>query len=473
MDNYTHVFIVGIKGVGMANIAILLKQMGSNVSGSDVGDEFDTDKTLTENQIRVISSFDKKYVPHDCDALVYSASNGGTTNPQVIEAKERGVPVFSQAEFINTISRGFRQVLAVCGTHGKTTTASLLVYLLNKLQASPSYVVGTSIFNDVAGGGFHGTNYFVFEADEYAVDAPRDRTPKLEYYSPDYAICTSIDFDHPDVYLSIDDTKKTFEEFFKKIAAKTGKVILCLDDNNLRDVSKRIFKGAIVSYGQTEEADYQIKNLSTQHQMSVFEMWFNGNLLGTFQTRLFGSKIVGNVCGAIVLLHQLGLHIDEVKKYLPDFIGAKRRFEYVGSTGGIDLYDDYAHHPSEITATLEAAREKFGNRRLLVIFQPHTYSRTEKLQNEFVEALSQFDQAYIAPVFASAREERSNFTITSKKLEQLAQKKNFTTITSYESIDELKAKLRQVVKMGDVVFTMGAGDIYKLKFDILSMLKST
>ncbi len=459
-----NIFLVGIKGAGMANIALFLKDMGKHVVGSDLSEEFITDNVLAKRGIEIFNSFNGEVVPQETDLLVYSASHGGISNPQVKEAQKRGIHVMHQAQFLGEIMSLFEKSIAVCGTHGKTTTASLLAFLLMKLNVQPSYIVGTSGFNDVPGGGYAGKQYLVLEADEYAVDPPVDTTPKLQFFHPQYAICTSIDFDHPDVYKDIEETKSTFKDFFKKIKQK---LIICADDENCLEITKSLPVDSYITFGFSPYSQFMASNVVTVNDTTLFDVTRDGVSVGSFSTKLVGDKMIGNVTGVIASLVSLGFDPELIHTHLNEFNGAKRRFEHVGSAGGVELYDDYAHHPHEIEATLEGARARFGDRPIHVIFQPHTFSRTEALKEEFVDELSHADEVYIAPIFASARENPQGFTITSQSLVDIAKKKGYKHIQTFNTTDELVKLLKKNSSGNEVIFTMGAGDVYKMKNDII------
>lgn len=400
LDEVKSVFLVGIKGVAMANLAVILKKMGKDVSGSDIGEEFITDELLARNNIQVSVGFVPSNVPRTTAAVVYSAAHGGDDNPQVDEAKKRGIKVYHQAEFLDRLMKNFKTKVAVCGSHGKTTTASLLAYALLKLGAKPSYLVGSPSFNEYQGGDYLGNEYFVFEADEYGVNPPKDKTIKFNFFNPDIIICTNIDFDHPDVFEDLEHVRAEFEKFFKK----ANKVFLCPADGDLK------------------------------HTACVVEA-----------------------------LVELGFKKEDIRKAVQGFTGAKRRFEQKAYINDIYLFDDYAHHPAEIEATIEAAKRRFKNRRIIVIFQPHTYSRTQALLKQFKQSLQKADVIFLAPIFASARENSTDFSISSSDIIKEA---------AYDSKKEILAKLKDNLKPGDVIFTMGAGDIYKLERDIIEIIKT-
>ncbi len=411
-----NIFIVGMKGVAMANLALILKKMGKTVAGSDVDEEFITDELLKKNEIGWQVGFNT--LPDETDLIIYSAAHGGTNNPQVIEAKKRDIKVISQAEILDEIMGQFKIKIAVCGSHGKTTTASLLAYSLIKLGKKPSYLVGAPSFNNFWGGDYQNSDYFIVEADEYGVNPPFDKTPKFNFLKPDYIICTNIDFDHPDVYRNLEEIKKTFLKFFDG-----KKLFLCANDKSLMEVAKQLPKNNYLT---------------------------------------FKESLISHTGGVALCLSNLGFKNTEIKEAMRDFTGAKRRFELVYN-GGVTLYDDYAHHPKEIEATIAAARARFPKQRLIIIFQPHTYSRTQSLLPDFARSLSLADLAYILPIFPSAREKTSDFHVSSSDIVKLNPNKLF----SVSSTGQLLKLLASTLQPQDVIFTMGAGDVYKLKDDII------
>lgn len=416
IDTVQNIFIVGIKGVAMANLAIMLKQLGKNVTGVDTPESFITDDELKKNNITFVTEFSESVLPANTELVIYSAAHGGKKNPIVKAAVMRNVHLMHQVEVLNELMKLHTHKIAVCGSHGKTTTTALLAFALKKIGVDPSYIVGSSDFSGMPAGHIGKKDYFVVEADEYAKDPPDDMTPKFFSLDPNYIICTNIDFDHPDVFKNLDEVRGAFNTFFEKVASE--KLFMC------------------------EEID----------------------TLGSFKLSLYGEKNVLNAAGVIALLLSLGFTRKKIADAIADFKGVKRRFELVFSENDSYLLDDYAHHPAEILATISAAHSRFPGKKIHVIFQPHTFSRTVALKKEFTEALSQADFAYIAPIFASAREQASSYKITHHELAT-------GTISAYDTKDELLAMIKKNFSRGNVVFTMGAGDIYKLKNDIIDVLK--
>jgi UDP-N-acetylmuramate--alanine ligase len=473
MDFYKNIFFVGIKGVAMANLARIFQQMGKQVSGSDVEESFITDDELKNANIEIIYSFDPSKLPDDVDLVIYSAAHKGTLNPQVQEAKNRGIEIKHQAEIVGNLTKEFKTSIAVAGCHGKTTTSSLLAFALSGLNKNPSYLVGVSTFNDKYGGEYVGKDYFVVEADEYGLNPPSDITPKFHFIHPSYTIITNIDFDHPDVYKDIEETKKAFEIFIENIPEEKHRIIAWGDDKNIQDILSKLSPERYVTYGKSETSDVQIVEIEPTPTGTKFQIKINAKLNAfnnlLFEIVLFGEKNVLNATAVITFLIELGLSPTQINNSISDFNGAKRRFELKKKIGETYLFDDYAHHPEEIEATIAAARMRFPDKKIKVIFQPHTYSRTSALQQQFITALSKADAAYLLPVFGSAREKKSVDSVESEHLVNLAKKQGIETIYSYTTQEELLKNLH--IETGDIIFTMGAGDVYKLENSITSLFK--
>lgn len=469
-----NIFVVGIKGAAMSNIAVILKKMGRPVTGSDIEESFITDSVLQEHNIQVIHSFDADKLPQNTDLVIYSAAHGGYNNPQVKEALRRGIRVQHQVELLNDIMKGFDISVAVCGCHGKTTTSAMLAYSLKQLGAKPSYLVGTSAFNNCHGGDLDGRKIFVVEADEYAMDPPDNKIPKFFRLHPRYSICTNIDFDHPDVFENVAATKEAFSHYFRNIVeeSKSNKLFLCADDLHLMVVAQRFPRESYITYGTDISSDLLITEPAVYDDYSQFNLTYKKKNLGSFSISLFGEKNILNATGVILALLHLGFGPEEIKKITRSFTGAKRRFEKVAYENNIYLFDDYAHHPEEIQATISAAKSRFKDKRIIVIFQPHTFSRTLALKDHFIKTLSAADYVFLSPIFGSAREAGTPSAISSADLQKQAEQNGKNTFFAYETVEALTDRLKKVLQPGDVIFTMGAGDVYKLKNDIIEVVKS-
>ncbi len=467
IEQAKYIFLLGIKGVAMTNLAFILKKMGKDVSGVDIEEEFITDEWLKKEKIPYSIGFDLKNLPTETDLVVYSAAHGGSANPILQEAKKRKIKTVDQATLLAELISQFKTKIAVCGSHGKTTTTAFLAYALIELGAEPSYLVGSSEFNHMQAGDFRGRDYFVLEADEYAVDPPKNNTPKFQYLSPDLILCTNIDFDHPDVFQDLEQVKEEFAKFFQK----GKKIIACIDDPVLAGVISSLPKETVLTYGESQNADVQLLTIQPNEFGMQFEIQKKEEPLGVFQIELYGEKNALNAGAVITTLLELGFQEDNIRKAVRGFTGAKRRLEKKAFVNDIYLFDDYAHHPVEIGSSIEALRKRFPGKRVILIFQSHTYSRTKALLPEFAEALALADYTIIAPIFPSARENPSEFQVSSQDIADEARRKGASTVEALETRQEILKKLATMIQQGDVVCTMGAGDIYHLADDIISLLE--
>ena len=461
-----NIFIVGIKGVAMANLAVIFKKMGKNVTGSDVSSEFITDNLLRKHDIAVITNFEEFSIPEGADLIIYSGAHGGVSNPQIVAAYEKKIRCRSQSEVLGDLMALFKTSIAVCGTHGKTTTSALLSYALLKLGTNPSYIIGAPSFTDYEGSDFLGKDYFVVEADEYGVNPPQDKTIKFLHLKPTYILATNIGFDHPDIFDSVDGVRRAFLEFFGFTP-----LVVCVDDEDLMKTVRDLSKSQYVTYGFDDAAQIRILNIKSTAENTSFEIFQHGASYGVFSVKLFGRKNISNTAGVIAMLRKLGFEYDKIREAIRGFAGVRRRFEEVASVKNTYLFDDYAHHPDEIIATIDAARARFPDHKVGAIFQPHTYSRTKVLLSGFALALSKADYAIIMPIFASAREDKSQFQVTSSDVAKVAQERGFAQIYSVDSKGQALGKLRELAGDNQVVFMMGAGDVYTLSHDIIEVLK--
>ncbi len=451
------VYFVGIKGVGMANLAILLKKMGYAVLGSDVGKQFITDRVLEKNKIFVKEGFREENV-ENVDVLIYTAAHGGKRNVEVMTAMKRGIPIYHLSEYIGKfVLPKFRKKIGVAGTHGKTTTSSLISYALYKAGVQLGYLVGAPFFSgEFEGADYVGNEFFVLEADEYAVSPPDDLTPKFFHYRFDYVILPSLDFDHPDVYKSFLDVKKSFKHFLDLNRKAT--VIANLNDPNVAELVGEV-KNKVFSYG-FGDVDIKIQDLKFSKNASYFQIIFPEKNEFLYKISLLGEKNVLNAAGVISLLYLLGYDKETIGKLVTGFTGAKRRLEFKGYFMDKPIYDDYAHHPAEIEATLFAVRKAFRGKKILVVFQPHTFSRTKALLEEFVNSLLKADITLLLPIFPSARERNVSYKITSKDIVKMINNKGGKAVFVAD-FEQAASKIKEFAGEVDIILTIGAGDVYK------------
>lgn len=420
---------VGIKGSGMSSLALVLHDKGFKVQGSDVSDYFFTQAKLEEEEIPIYA-FSADNIKQG--QLIIAGNAFPDTHEEIVRAKELSLPVVRYHKFIGELINHFTSV-AVTGSHGKTTTTGLLSHVVSQI-APTSYLIG-----DGTGVGNEEAEYFLLEACEY-------RRHFLAYQS-DYTIITNIDFDHPDYYTSIDDVQDAFQTFAQQVKKA---VIACGDDERLRQLEVDV---PIYYYGFDAENDYRAINIQKTTQGSSFDVLKMNRLLGHYEIPSFGDHNILNALGVIALTDLEHLDQSEVRKYLKTFTGVKRRFSEKVIEDTV-LIDDYAHHPAEIKATINAAHQKYPDREIVAVFQPHTFSRTIALLNEFADALDEADAVYLCDIFRSARETEGDV-----RIDDLFDKlKKGQAIISQDDLSDLLAH------RGEVIIFMGAGDIQKVEF---------
>lgn len=419
-------FFIGIKGSGMSALALVVHDLGYQVAGSDIDQYTFTQQGLEAAGIPIYA-FDAANVQPD---WIYIAGNAFTDDhPEIKAAHDQGYQVIRYHDFLGQLMQDYTSI-GVAGTHGKTSTTGLLAHVLSGV-AKTAYLIG-----DGSGKGVADANFFVFEADEYR--------RHFVAYHPDYVIMTNVDFDHPDYYHDLEDVFSAFEQEAKQ--TKKG-IFAWGDDPNLRRLQTDT---PIYYYGLKDTDDFQAVNVQRTATGSSFDVLHHGEKLGHFVIHLFGEHNILNSLAVIGVSYLEGLSMNEVAAELLTFNGVKRRFSEQ-KFGDLTVIDDYAHHPSEIKATIDAARQKYPNQELVVVFQPHTYTRTKALMPQFAAALDRADQVYLTNIFGSVREQQG--TVSSADLG--AEIKHGGEVLTLANMTPL-IKYQQAV----VIF-MGAGDIQK------------
>lgn len=437
MTTNTKYFFIGIKGSGMSALALVVRDIGYEVAGSDIDQYTFTQKDLEAAGIPVFS-FDPQ--TNIRPGWTYVAGNAFTDDqPEIKAAKAAGYPVIRYHNFLAQLMAQYTSI-GVAGAHGKTSTTGLLAHVLGGI-ARTSYLIG-----DGSGKGELGAQFFVFEADEY-------RRHFLAYY-PDYLIMTNIDFDHPDYFKNIDDVAEAFQQE----AIQTKHAILAWgDDPHLRALKAPV---PIYYYGMKDQDDFQATAVTRTATGSSFDVYHHGKKLGHFEIELFGEHNILNSLAVIGISYLERLSMDEVAQELLTFKGVKRRFSE-RQFNEVTVIDDYAHHPSEIKATIDAARQKYPQRELVVVFQPHTYTRTKALMSDFARELDRADQVYLTPIFASVREHQGQVTS-----EDLGKKIDHGGEVLH------RADMKPLLKHDHAVIVfMGAGDIQKYEHAYEDLLK--
>lgn len=445
----------------MAALAVLAKEKGYEVTGSDTEESFVTDDSLKKAGI-IVSLFDSHNLDRRPDLVVVSAAYD-KDNVEVKEARKKRLDIKPYSEALNLFASD-SQVIAVSGIHGKTTTAALVSFLLTKANLDPSFVIGAGEIASLGSVGHLGNgDYFVLEADEYR-KSPEDLTSKFFDLNPQIEIITSIEMDHPDMFST---DEKVYDAFYK-FACRTprsGFIVLCVDYPKAKKLLRSLADRNFETYGFDENASWQITDYEESVTLTSFSIMHHQKKLGPFMLEIPGQGNVLNATAAIVTVLRLGVQEKMIQRYLTSFKGVKRRFEKIGEIGDLIVIDDYAHHPHSIALTLEAAKKRFPESKIWCIFQPHTYSRTKELLTSFATAFTTADKVIITDIYASEREKRA--TITGEDL-ALAIRKNQSQVKYIESGPKIIQELLDNIEGKTVVVIMGAGDIYKLGQDFLT-----
>lgn len=418
---------IGIKGSGMSSLAQIAYDMGHEVQGSDEETYFFTQEKLEQRNIPMYG-YNVENIKEGFEVILGNAFD--ETHIEYRAAKELGLKIYTYAQFLGKLLDEIPSI-AVTGAHGKTTTSTMVSNIF-KHNFVTSYLIG-----DGTGHGEKNSDYIVAEACEYY--------RHFLAYHPNYAIVTNIDFDHPDYFNDEHDMFDAFQSFVNQVK---DTVVICGDDHLASQLKPSTAK--VVTYGFNEGNDYQIKNVKTTSENSEFDVYKNSELLGTFTMAVFGLHDISNATSAIALADICGLSTDEIQQSLGSYHHAERRFTE-HKVGTNIVVDDYAHHPSEIKATIDSARRKYSDKQIIAIFQPHTYTRTAKFLNEFAESLLTADKVFLCPIFASVREKEKIVGI--EDLQKVTPGSEI--IYGEENFDKLNFD-------NSVILFMGAGNINKL-----------
>ena len=440
------IHFVGIGGGGMSGIARILLALGADVSGSDVKDSSVLDGLRTLGA-RIEIGHSEAHVPQRGVLVVSSAIAEG--NPELIAARARGLVVLLRAQAL-AIIMSQKRAIAIAGTHGKTTTTSMATVALQRCGADPSFAIGAAVTNSGTNAHHGSGDIFVAEADE--------SDGSFLAYQPFGAVITNIELDHVDNFHSLAEMDELFAQFIDSIQSG-GFLVACIDDSGVNRALSKIKRTdlSVITYGESSSADLKIDRISLTQTGSISRVTWKGRVLGELNLKVPGRHNVANAAATLAIALHLGFPIDQLFAGLQSFTGARRRFEIKGEVNGVTVVDDYGHHPTEIRVTLEAARNFAGNGRILVIFQPHRFSRTEKFAAEFAHELSQADHVFLLEIYAAS--EKPIPGTTSLSISKLMKSEKVT----YEP--SMPVVIEQVVKMaqrGDLIMTLGAGDVSAL-----------
>lgn len=441
------VHFIGIGGIGMCGLAELLRNMGTQVSGSDLSENAQTQR-LRALGISVHIGHREENV-HDSEVVVYSSAVKAE-NPEFREARRLKIPLIPRAEALAEIMR-LKRGIAVGGSHGKTTTTSLAASVFLHAKVQPTIVVGGRLDLIKSTALLGQGEWLIAEADE--------SDGSFSKLSPEIIIVTNIDNDHLDYYGTVAQLKKAFFDFAMRIPFY-GLAVVCGDDPAVRETFKDFGK-RILYYGFNSDNDLRIEG-----EKGLYLVFKDGVHLGHFQLQVPGRHNALNAAAALASGLEAGLPFSVIAEGLEAFAGVDRRFQHKGSVDGVEIYDDYGHHPTEVQAVLLAFREKFPDRRIVTVFQPHRYSRTLFCWNQFVTCFQNADHLLVCDVYAAGEEPIANIS-SERMVKEIADSGTCREVVHLPNSAERVAHLRSVLRRGDVLVTLGAGDVWKLGMQVL------
>jgi len=467
-ERYKVIHFVGIGGIGMSGIAEVLFNLGYDVTGSDIKDS-ETTKRLRDLGIKVYIGQEAENV--DDSRVVVVSSAVSDKNPEIIEAKRRSIPVIPRAEMLAELAR-LKYGILVAGAHGKTTTTSLISAILAHAGLDPTVIIGGRLKATGSNARLGQGEFLVAEADE--------SDGSFLKLSPTIAVATNIDREHMDFFKSVEALKEAFVSFLNKIPFY-GVSIICIENEHLRELLPSLHRRC-VTYGFSDEADISAKNIRKGFTSVSFDVTYKGRDLGNLELPLLGEHNILNSLAAIGVAMELQINMGVIKEALKRFGGIQRRFEFKGEAKEIKVFDDYGHHPTEIRATLKAAKEGFliGSQnsgsgtqkagRLFVLFQPHRYTRTKDLMDEFASSFSDADFLVLLDVYPAG--EKPIQGINSGALIEKIKKSGRNNALYIKDRDEAIRYIVSHMRKGDLLVTLGAGDVWTVGDELLRRLRS-
>lgn len=445
------IHMIGIGGISMSSIALMLLSMGATVTGSDMT-ETELTKSLEDKGIKVLYGSHPELIK-DADIVVYTAAIK-EDDPERIEAVKLNKLQYERAEFLGMLSKEYKNVICISGTHGKSTTTGMTSLIFLEAKLNPTIQVG-AILKEINGNTHIGTHdYLIMEACEY-VDS-------FLHFHPTCEIITNIDNDHLDYFKNLDNIKKSFNKY-TNLLPSNGYLIKNNDDDNSNDVEKNSL-ATVITYGIKNNSDYMAKNIAMNDLGHYsFDIYKNNTFLCTINLGINGYHNVYNALAAFALSNKFIDDINIIKSALEKYRGVERRFEYLGLCNNAYVYDDYAHHPSEIKTTLNSVKETKHNT-CYAIFQSHTYSRTKDHLDEFADVLSKFDNVIIAPIYPAR--EINTFNIKEEMLVDKI-KVNNKNVIYLDSFEKIEGYIKKVAKPKDLIITIGAGPINKVSKNLV------
>ncbi|MDT7602807.1 MAG: UDP-N-acetylmuramate--alanine ligase [Acidobacteriota bacterium] len=452
-----HVHLVGIGGIGMSGIAEVLCNLGFRVSGSDLKRSGVTDR-LVELGVEFREGHRAENVG-DAQVVVRSTAVRDD-NPEVVAARELSVPVIPRAEMLAELMRLKLYTVAVAGSHGKTTTTSMVGMVLGKGGLDPTVVVGGVV-------GAFGSNARLGKSDLMVVEADESDRSFL-MLAPTFAVVTNIDREHMDYYADMEDMHDCFTKFVNKVPFY-GAAVLCLDDPHVQMVIPHV-KRRRITYGLSAQADISAHGIRYAESFgSTFTVWRGSEVVGDVTLRVPGLHNVYNALAAVAIGFELDIPFDEIAQGLQEFTGVNRRFQNKGEVGGVLVVDDYAHHPTEIRATLSAAKISSAGRRMVVLFQPHRYTRTKDQMDEFARSFNNADVLLITDIYAASEDPIEG--ITAESLTEAVKRYGHKNVFYVGGLDTAVKALLSEARPGDMVFTLGAGNVVSAGEQLVELLK--
>ena len=449
-----NIFFVGIGGIGMSGIAELLMNLKFNISGSDIS-ENENVKRLKKLGVDVRIGHNVNNVTNDIDVLVYSSAVP-LENPEIMRAKQKGIPVIRRAEMLGELISVKETSIAIGVTHGKTTTSSMVGAILSYAKMDPTLVVGGLVHNMDTNSKLGSGDIIVVEADEF------DRS--FLALKPTISIITNIELEHMDCYKDLDELQNAFISFCKSVPFY-GAIIACIDSPAVQEIITKIER-PMITYGRSRDAAYRAKNLRFYENKSTYTVFRAEECLGEIELNVPGEHNILNSLAAVTLGLEMGLSFRNISKGIQAYKGVRRRFDIKGIHNEIFVVDDYAHHPTEVEATLQSARSGW-DRRIVAVFQPHLFTRTKQFYKEFANALQYADIAIVTDIYPAREQKIAG--VTSKLIyDKLSNECSFLV----PDIDDLINKLDDVTQSGDMVITMGAGNIWRYCESYVNHLKS-
>ncbi len=466
LENVKTIYFIGIGGVGMSAAAGIAAQLGYEVRGSDSKAIYDPAKSvLDSNSIEYSVGYATENVQENPADLYIASSGEGLENPEVAYLAEQDLPLHSLSELLGALAAEKLRIV-VAGTHGKSTTAGMLGKTLQEIDDS-SFMTGAVLQHENTNFHVGDGHYFVFEGDEYKA-LHDDPIPKMHQYKADILLLTNLEFDHPDIFASLEEMQDEFRQLIAALPTD-GLAVYNADDVSLAMLMHETNIGQ-VSFGLHNPADFRATNLSAGEAGTTFDVvWTKQGraepLTETYNIHLFGEINVYNALGVIALLRTLGFSEEQIQDGLSSYYGVKRRFELIGEKNGVIVYDDYAHHPTAVSETLKAARTKYPDKKIWAVFEPHTYSRTEATLPELAIAFNSADEVLLAEIYP-AREKKTEHSITGEQVvEEIGKHHEHVRLVADKeaALGLLKAEL----KPGDVVIVMAVGNFNLLAQELV------